>query len=143
LRRWGFRQVLVTNGVISVALFAIQAFYRPNWPMPLIYLTLLVGGFSASLQFTGYNSVAFADIPPARMSAATSFYATCQQICLTMGIIAAATSLAASRAVTGHGGLNFADFTTAFLIVSAIGLLAPLISLRFAPDVGDEMRGRR
>jgi len=141
LRRWGFRNVLVVNGVIAVVLFAVEALFRPSWPMPLIYLTLLVGGFSAAMQFTAYNTVAFADISPAKMSAATSFYATCQQVCLTFGIIAAATSLALSRYFAGHDKLSLGDFSVAFLLVSAVGLLAPLISLRFAPDAGNELSG--
>jgi len=142
LRRWGFRNVLVYNGVIAVLLFAVEALFRPSWPMPLIYLALLVGGFSAAMQFTAYNTVAFADISPAKMSAATSFYATCQQVCLTLGIIVAATSLGASRYFFGHASLHLGDFSVAFVMVSAVGLLAPLISLRFAPDAGNELSGR-
>jgi len=143
LRRWGFRNVLIINGVIAVLLFAVEALFRPNWPMPLIYLALLLGGFSAAMQFTAYNTVAFADIPPAKMSAATSFYATCQQVCLTLGIIAAASSLAASRYFSGHSKLSLGDFSVAFVLVSVVGLLAPLISLRFAPDAGHELSGRQ
>jgi MFS family permease len=142
LRRWGFRKVLVVNGVIAVLLFAVEALFRPSWPILLIYLTLLVGGFSAAMQFTAYNTIAFADVSSARMSAATSLYATCQQVCLTLGIIAAATSLAVSRYASGHSALSLGNFSVAFLLVSVIGLLAPLISLRFAPDAGDELRGR-
>ncbi len=142
LRRFGYRDVLVVNGAVSLVLFAMQAAFRPYWPMGLIYLVLFVGGFTASMQFTAYNTIVFAEIPPARMSAATSFYATCQQIFLTFGIIAAAFSLAVARAVNGGQALSLGHFSVAFLTVAAVGALAPLISLRLAPDAGDQLRGR-
>ena len=54
---------------------------------------LLVGGFARSLQFTAFNTLAYADVPRARLSAATSLYATLQQVSLTLGITAGAAAL--------------------------------------------------
>ena len=142
LRRFGYRDVLVVNGVLTVLFFAIQAAFRPAWPVALIYAVLFVGGFAAAMQFTAYNTVVFADIPDAKMSAATSFYATCQQVFLTFGIIAAALSLGLARLVMGGKPLSLGQFSMAFLIVSVAGLVAPLISLRFPPTVGDQLSGR-
>ncbi len=92
LRRFGFRNVLWWNGIVSGLLLAAIAGFRPSWPLAAIYAVLLTGGFFRSLQFTAYNSVAYADIPRARMSAATSLYSTQQQLAQTLGI-----SLGAAR----------------------------------------------
>ena len=63
---------------------------------------LLTGGFFQSLQFMGYNTIAYADIARERMSAAISLYTTIQQMALSLGIAASAAALAASVALSGH-----------------------------------------
>jgi Na+/melibiose symporter-like transporter len=141
LRRLGFRNALVWVGLIAVAATACSAAFRPDWPHGLIYAVLLIGGFCTSLQFMAYNTVAYADLPRERMSAATSFYTTFQQMTLTLGIATAAAALAASLAVSGHLQPALSDFSVAFLVVSAIALFAPVISLRFDRGAGDEMSG--
>ena len=72
LRRIGFRDTLLVNGVVSSLLLALSAAFQPGWPVFLIMAVLLVGGFFRSLQFTAYNALAYADVPRARMSAATA-----------------------------------------------------------------------
>ena len=52
----------------------------PTWPAAAIYAVLLIGGFFRSLQFTAYNTLAYGDVPRARMSAATSLYTAAQQL---------------------------------------------------------------
>ena len=83
------------HGLISMAIMAGYAAFRPSWPLPAIYAVLLAGGFFQSLQFTAYNTIAYADLPAGRMSAATSFYSTFQQVSLSLGITVAAAVLAA------------------------------------------------
>ena len=114
IRRFGYRRVMVWNGV-GAALFSFScAAFRPETGVVAIYLVLFLGGFSQSLQFTAYNTLAYADVPAARMSAATSFYATMQQVMLTLGICVAASALAASTAVRGVARAGLADFSAAF-----------------------------
>ena len=111
--------------------------------MVAIYAVLLLGGFVQSLQFMAYNTIAYADVPRRRMSAATSFYTTFQQLALSLGIAVAAATLAAASALAGHDTLQLADFTKAFLVVAAVAMLAPLVSAGLRPDAGDELSGRR
>ena len=102
LRRWGFRQVMMWNGIVATSFLALIALFRPDWPIAAIYGVLLVGGFFQSLQFTAYNTIAYAEIDTAQMSSATSFYTTFQQLMLTLGICTAAAALAGSLVITGH-----------------------------------------
>ncbi len=39
--------------------YAICGFFRPDWPLPLIFVILTACGFFFSLQFTAYNTVAY------------------------------------------------------------------------------------
>jgi fucose permease len=85
LRRFGFKQILVINAVLSGIFIGIPALFTPVTPHGLILLLLLVGGFFKSLQFTSINSLAYADIEPRAMSAATSFASVAQQLSMSVG----------------------------------------------------------
>jgi MFS family permease len=141
LRRFGFRNTLIWNGLIATVFISVCAAFRPSWPMLAIYAVLLVGGFFQSLQFTALNTVAYADIPQGRMSSATSFYATFQQMLLSVGICVSAALLALSMAVGGHRGPHLSDFTVAFMGVTAISLFASPVCARLPRNVGSTMTG--
>ncbi len=141
LRRFGFRGTMIWNGAAAtVLLYAIAAF-RPSWPVIAIDAVLLVGGFFQSLQFIAYNTIAYADIPRERMSAAISFYTTFQQLMLTLGICVAAASLAASMALQGHATSGLSDFSWAFVVVGTISLAASPTCARLPRNAGRELSG--
>ena len=143
LRRYGFRATMTANGVTAGILMLACASFRPGWPFWLLSVVLFLGGMAQALQFTAYNTVAYADIPAERMSAATSFYATFQQVTLTLGICIAAGSVAASRAFGGRDALTLADFSAGFVVVGLLALLASPIASRLSADAGSELSGHR
>jgi EmrB/QacA subfamily drug resistance transporter len=141
LRRFGFRALLSVNAALSAAAVAVTAAFRPGWPILAIWGVLLVGGVFRSLQFTAYNTIAYADIPPSRMSQATSLYSTLQQLSLTMGVTLGAAALAVFGVVTGQSHPGLAAFSAAFLIVAAVMLPAAWLALRLPRAAGAEMSG--
>jgi EmrB/QacA subfamily drug resistance transporter len=141
LRRWGFRSTLMWNGVIATLLLMSAALFRPSWPLWIIYVVMFAGGFFQSLQFTAYNTVAYADIPAARMSAATSFYTTFQQLMLSVGICTAASVLAVSIAVQHHAGPQLSDFSVTWVVIGLITLVAVPVCGRLSRTAGSEMSG--
>jgi EmrB/QacA subfamily drug resistance transporter len=142
LRRWGFRRVLIWNGVLATLLLMAAAFFRPGWPIWAITGVMLVGGFFQSLQFTAYNTVAYADIPRAMMSAATSFYTTFQQLMLSAGICVAAGTLALSIHVQHHAVPTLSDFSVTWVVLGLVTLVASPICAMLPEDAGDDMTGR-
>jgi len=142
LRRYGFRNTMVWNAVIATICIALCAAFRPSWPLWTIYAVLLMCGFFQSLQFAAYNTIAYADIPRQRMSAATSFYATFQQLMLSLGICVAAGALQLSVAFSGHQHVGLSDFSVAFLVVTGVSIFAAPVSMLFPKTAGDDMRGR-
>lgn len=142
LTHFGFRQTLVWNGAFAALSLGALAAFRPSWPLTAIYAVLLIGGFSRSLQFTAYNALAYADIPRAAMSAATSLYSTIQQLSLTFGIAAGAASLEASMALAHHAHPAIDDFSIAFAVVAAISMLGAPLSAAMPRAAGDELTGR-
>jgi Na+/melibiose symporter-like transporter len=141
LRRFGFRKTLTWNSLIASSFLAVCATFRPGWPVFCINAVLLIGGFFQSLQFTALNTVAYADIPQARMSAATSFYSTFQQLTLSLGICISSAILALAIFVTGHRGPHLSDFSIAFLVVTAISFMASPVCARMPKDAGAAMIG--
>lgn len=141
LRALGFRTALTMNGVICALFYAVCAFFDPGWPEWLIFAVLIASGLSMSLQFTALNTVAYDEIAPARMSAATSFYTTFQQLMLSAGVCAAATVLHIAMTIGDRDTPAPADFTAAFLVVTFISLLAVIWNHRLAPDAGSEISG--
>ena len=141
LRLFGFRTVLVWNAALSAVLLGACAWFRPAWPVAGLYAVLVAGGFLRSLQFTAYNTIAYADIPRPRMSAATSLYATLQQLSLTLGITVGAAALQASTLLSGRTQPGLPDFSAGFLAVAAVALLGAPMALHLRRDAGNEMSG--
>lgn len=143
LRRFGFRATLIWNGVFSSLLYAACAAFRPGWPHWSLFAVLAVCGFSMSLQFTAYNTVAYDDIPADRTAAANSFYTTFQQLLLSFGICTGALALTTSKLIAGHAHATVGDFSAAFLVVTAISLMAAPVCLGYPRDAGAAMSGHR
>jgi len=143
LKRFGFRHILIVNGLAGSAGYALCGFFRPGWPPALIFGVLAACGFCMSLQFTAYNTIAYDEIPSERMSAATSFYATFQQLMLSLGICVGAGALHAAMLAARQATPGLAQFTFAFLVVTSISALATVWHMRFSPTAGDELSGRR
>lgn len=141
LNRFGFKRVLVVNGLVGAVFVATNALFTPQTPTAIILCVLLVGGFFRSLQFTGINAIAYADVEPECMSRAVSFAAVAQQLALSVGVAVGAGILQAMRA--RHAGeLALSDFHWAFLVVAALSAVSILAFLRLPADAGASLSGR-
>jgi predicted MFS family arabinose efflux permease len=103
---------------------------------------LLVGGFFRSLQFTSINTIAYAEIEPARASRATSLVSVGQQLSLSAGVAVGALAVELAMRFRDAGPLAAADFRPAFLVVAAISALSVLIFAKLPPDAGAELANR-
>jgi MFS family permease len=141
LRRFGFRNALLINGVLASAGIALLALPNPAWPVAAIFLLLAFGGLFRSLQFTSLNTLVFADVQPEKLSAATSFYSTLQQLSPALGVVLATTTLEASRLIAGRPALALADFSTGFLVAALVTLLSIPMLAALSRDAGAEVSG--
>jgi MFS family permease len=143
LRRFGFRRVLIANGVIVGLSFASYALFRPETPHLVIMLVLGVGGFFRSLQFTSLNGLTYAEVDDARLSRASTTYSLAQQLTQSVGIGLAATLLYFLQHLRGESRLSWQAVSPAFLVVAAVSLVSILWFVRLAPNAGEELNGRR
>jgi EmrB/QacA subfamily drug resistance transporter len=142
LRHLGFRPVLIGNALISAVFLVACGLFRPTTPAWVILAVLLAGGFFRSLQFTSMNALAYAEVPSARMSRATSFASMVQQLSASVGVGIGALVLHLTLLARGGDHLASGDFWPAFLAVGAISSLAAFVFLPLAVDAGAEMSGR-
>jgi hypothetical protein len=143
IRRFGFRNVLIGNGVIASMVLMSYALFRPTTSHFIIILALLSGGFLRSLQFTALGTLAYADVPNPLMSNASSLASMAQQLFLSLGVAIAALLLHLSLAGRPASALNSHDFTIPFVVVGVLGMLSSLLFISLAPDAGEEVSGRR
>ncbi len=142
LRRFGFRNVLLCNTVISAGFVAMPALFTPATPVMLMTGLLLIGGFFRSLQFSSINALSYADISALRMSRATTLTSVAQQLSLSVGVSTGALVLEAMTRISGNE-IVASDFWAPFTIVGLISLSSLIPFWRLAKDAGDEMSGRQ
>jgi len=143
LRRFGFKQVLVINAVVSAIFIGVPALFTPITPHGLILLLLLVGGFFKSLQFTSINTLAYADIEPRAMSAATSFASVAQQLSMSAGVAVGALVLEIQRHGRADMAVQASDFTTAFVVVGLISAASAFIFTQLPKSAGASLSAPR
>ncbi len=141
LRMFGFRAVLLVNGVLAAVFVGVCAAFQASWPSLLLDAILLIGGFFRSLQFTAFNAIAYGDIERPRMSAATTLYSTIQQLSLTMGIVVGAAILEISARLAGHTTALKSDYDLAFIIVSAVALASVPLCAMLPANAGEALSG--
>lgn len=141
LDRFGFKRVLVVNALIGACFIGLNAAYSPATPTALLLGLLLVGGYFRSLQFTGINAIAYADMGPERMSKAVAFASVAQQLSLSVGVAVGAGVVQAMQAHRG-GPLELADFHAAFLVVAAFSALSVLVFLQLPANAGASLASR-
>ncbi|TIM64318.1 MAG: DHA2 family efflux MFS transporter permease subunit, partial [Mesorhizobium sp.] len=131
LKRFGFRSVLVVNGVIASLSIMACAAISPQTPQALVVALMLIAGLTRSMQFTALNTLAFADIASAQRSSAATLSSMLQQVAMLFGVAVAAALLNLSQIATC---CSLATASRCFLISSAwlvhsfsIGKLEPNI----------------
>jgi MFS family permease len=141
LRRFGFRRVLLVNGLISAALILAFSLLTPDTPKPLMIALLFAHGLSRSMQFTGISTLAFVDVPKSRISSANSFFTVMTQMSMGMGVAVGAVTL--RLAAWFRGGQSsvptITDFHVAFALVSIIAVLAVVDCIGLERHAGAEV----
>ncbi|MGQ1411024.1 MFS transporter [Acinetobacter baumannii] len=135
---YGFRNILIINGLINALLIASCMFFTKQTSLWLICTILFLGGMTRSMQFTAFNTIAFADIPKKQMNDANTLFSTIFQLAMGLGITLGA--------IAWHIGEYFAPdaesiwvFRIAFLIITIFSLLAVIDSYKLESNIGNKV----
>ncbi|MGI4857004.1 MAG: MFS transporter [Janthinobacterium lividum] len=136
LRYWSVRAVLIGSSMSFAAMLLVCATLSASWPQSAIFALLLLGGLSRSLGFASMGALAFADVPAAQLSAATSFQGTAQQLMKAVGVAVAAGSMQCVMWLTGHTHAQRLDFACAFVTVALMVAASWPMFARLSPEAG-------
>lgn len=143
LRRFGFRTILVGNGMLASLAIGACAAVSTGTPQMVTLALLFAAGLFRSMQFTALNTLGFADITASQRSSASTLSSMLQQVAMLMGVAVAAAVLNLSQALRGAETAALTDFRLAFLAVAAIGIVSALRFLALPRNAGSDVSGHR
>jgi EmrB/QacA subfamily drug resistance transporter len=143
LRRFGFRNVLVVNGLFNTVAILGCGLLTPATPKAAMWAVLFAAGAFRSMNFTANNTLAFADVAPEQRSGATALWGVAQQVSFSLGVATAAVLLNLSLIVRGAPMLALIDFRYAFVAMATCALISALWFATLDPAVGGEVSGHR
>ena len=145
LRRYGFRDVLLTSTVAMLVLIACCALFSTATPYWLIVVVLAACGMARSLLFTGMSTLAFVDVPHEELGSASVLWNMAQQITNALGVSIAAIVLNFTAVALGQqpGYIGLRNCQVALLFTAALGATS-LFAFRSLPrDAGAAVSGHR
>jgi len=143
LRRYGFRRVLLYNGILSAGAIGCPALIGPNTPLAVIVGAFVTFGLSRSLQYNALGSIQYAEVQSREISKATSFASMVQQICTGGGIAVAALLMQVALVARGAGpnALSAPDIRWVFVAEAVLAVGSVAFFRRLRPDAGAELSG--
>lgn len=142
VRHFGYRNLLIVNGLACCAMFAAKGLFTAQTPYWVMFGLLLVAGFMRSLQFSALNTLAYADVERAEVAKANTLYTVLQQLFLALGVASAAFLLDFRLWWSGRSVLVAADFSFVLMVVAAVSAFAVVFYMRLHPDAGSSISGR-
>jgi len=149
MRRFGFKPVILVCGTINGLLVLACAFITPTMPTIAIMIVVFAGGMARSMQFTCFNTIAFADIGKNEMSSANTLFSTINQLSMGLGVVLGALSIRLASGVVNlvHSSALAAipgiEYRLAFVPVAIVTLLGIVDGFTLAPDAGDAVSKKR
>jgi MFS family permease len=151
MRRWGFRRVLLVNGLLVALGFVACAFLSPAVSKPAIMAVLFFSGMCRSMQFTCLNTISFGDIPSDRMNGASTLSSIFFQMSTGLGVAFGAIVLQAANVLYSSGANaqihecspTLADFRIAFIVMALISALALIDVVPLPAEAGAQVSGHR
>ena len=143
LRRWGFRRILIINGVITAVTMVLCALLTPETPVVLLLAVLFAHGACRSMEFTCLTTLAYAEIPPERMSRANGFLSAVMQLSIGMSVAVGAITLRTVAQMHGHTAATpqLRDFRVAILAMAVLALGPVFDSLGLSRHAGASTSG--
>ena len=141
VRRYGFRRVLIVNGVLSGAAILACVSLNPHSAAALTLPVLLCAGLTRSMQFTCLNTLGFADLDQRLSSPGSTLASMLVQIAMAAGVALSALMLHALPHLHGATLASLGDYRLAFAVVGLLGIASALRFTRLAPQIGAHVSG--
>lgn len=137
-RRFGFRMVLIVNGALASLSYMAIAFLRPSTSYWLIAALLILHGYLRSVQMTGLNALAYADIDSAQMASSSTLTGVFQMLAQAVAVGGAAALLYAAQGAAPQ--LLASHIYPVFLIIGVLSLASLVWFMRLPASAGASLR---
>jgi EmrB/QacA subfamily drug resistance transporter len=140
LRWFGYKNLLILNTIlVSCSLWSFFSINQSSSPYTIGLLTFIFG-FLITLQYTGMNSMAYANILEDDMSAATSIMSTAQQLAQSFGVAIAAILICLFNYMYSAGHvLSLKIFHGTFLTLGLLTCFSGIIFIFLEKEDGVEL----
>ncbi|HEY4626243.1 MAG TPA: MFS transporter, partial [Blastococcus sp.] len=146
MRRFGIRPVLLGAIAGSAASLVGIAALEATTPLPLMVGLLAFSGIARSIGFSAFNSAAFADVEPERMTHANTLMSTVQELGAGLGVAVGALLVRLGGPVADSAGLGSGPdgpFRVAFVLLAVLLVLPAVETLRLPRTAASAVTGRR
>ncbi|AIF99867.1 MFS transporter [Alteromonas australica] len=145
MNTFGFKRVLVVNGVLIALGFVALAFVNHQTSLFTIAAILFANGVTRSTHLTLLNTIAFADVPTHKMRDANTLGAILMQMNRGLGITLSALAIAAASFLLGQSAdtPTLTTFTMAMLFMSVLALVSITDSLMLSKEDGVSVLNKR
>ncbi|MCW8470244.1 DHA2 family efflux MFS transporter permease subunit [Fluoribacter gormanii] len=140
LRWFGYKNLLIINTIlVSISLWSFFSINQHSSVYGIAFLTFMYG-FLIALQYTGMNSLAYANITENDMSAATSIMSTIQQLAQSFGVAISAILLSIFTSMySGDHALSVQIFHDTFLMLGVLTFFSGIIFTFLKKEDGLEL----
>ncbi|KTD04594.1 multidrug efflux protein [Fluoribacter gormanii] len=140
LRWFGYKNLLIVNTIlVSISLWSFFSINQHSSVYGIAFLTFMYG-FLIALQYTGMNSLAYANITENNMSAATSIMSTIQQLAQSFGVAISAILLSIFTSMySGDHALSVQIFHDTFLMLGVLTFFSGIIFTFLKKEDGLEL----
>lgn len=144
LLRFAHPRTLAVYGSVALAvMLAVNAGLQADWPRAVIVILLLTQGLALSTALMVIGPATYIDLGPERMAPATTFYATVQQLTMSLGIIAGVWTITAMRWLTDATPQDDRAYSVSMLVLAMFGVLAALVTRRIKAEAMDSLKPRQ
>ncbi len=141
LRIFGFRRLLLVNSVLSAAMIAGFAWFDAGTSHAVLVAAMMAFGVVRNTQFNAVQLLSYVDVPPPRLSQATSLGSVVQQLTMGLGVSLGAGLLGLLAGPEGRPSV--AEFQQVFLLIALLPLFGIPGFLQLRPGDGAEVSGRQ
>lgn len=141
LQKLGYKRLLTINTVVVGLFLWLFILIQQSTPIYWISALTFIFGFLISLQYSSISSLAYADLPPDGLSAATSIMSTVQQLSQSFGVAICAIFIQIFGSLTSshHYMLTPIVFHYTFFALGIVTLLSTLVFFQMKAEDGNQM----
>jgi MFS family permease len=144
LLQFAHPRALAVYGAAALALMLfVNAGMQPQWPEPVLMLLLMLQGLALSTALLVIAPATYVDIEPLRMAAATTFYATVQQLTMSLGVIAGVWTISAMRWLIDATPQDNLAYMGSMMGLAALAVIAVFITRQLDADTVGSLKPQR